>query len=366
MPKRRHFGSVRKRASGRWQATYWHEGRLHSSGTFQAKADALAYLSTVEADVRRGAWIDPRSGQITLEAFSLEWLERRTDLAIRTRELYEHLLGKHILPPLGRATLAGLAPSKVRGWYSELTSRHPSTASKSYRLLSQIMGTAVTDGLILATPCRIRGASTEHAAERPTATVEEVCHLAAAMPLSLKAAVLLGTWCQLRRGEVLGLRRQDINLLHATLRVEQTRIFTRNGAPIIKPPKTDAGRRTLSVPVSMTDALSQHLEQFTDAGPDALLFGSVSAASFQRAWDKARTGIGRTDLHFHDLRHTGLTLAAATGATTAELMHRAGHSSPDAALRYQHATQDRDKVLANALAALVTPTEISTLKFEAR
>jgi hypothetical protein len=42
MATRRHFGSVRKRSSGRWQATYWHEGRLHSAGTFAAKADALA------------------------------------------------------------------------------------------------------------------------------------------------------------------------------------------------------------------------------------------------------------------------------------------------------------------------------------
>ncbi len=71
--------------------------------------------------------------------------------------------------------------------------------------------------------------------------------------------------------------------------------------------------------------------------------------SFQRAWNKARATINREDLHFHDLRHTGLTLAAATGATTAELMRRAGHASPDAALRYQHATLERDALLASKL-----------------
>ena len=71
--------------------------------------------------------------------------------------------------------------------------------------------------------------------------------------------------------------------------------------------------------------------------------------SFQRAWNKARATINREDLHFHDLRHTGLTLAAATGATTAELMRRAGHASPDAALRYQHATLERDFLLASKL-----------------
>jgi hypothetical protein len=89
---RRHFGTVRKRNSGKWQAMYWHDGERHAAGTFAAKADALAYLSTVEADLRRGAWINPRAGQVTLGAYAEEWLERRPDLAVRTRELYRYVL----------------------------------------------------------------------------------------------------------------------------------------------------------------------------------------------------------------------------------------------------------------------------------
>jgi len=76
---------------------------------------------------------------------------------------------------------------------------------------------------------------------------------------------------------------------------------------------------------------------------------------------EAREKVGRPDLHLHDLRHTGLTFAAATGATTAELMRRAGHSSAAAALRYQHATDDRDKVLADALADLAASADIVPL-----
>ena len=63
----------------------------------------------------------------------------------------------------------------------------------------------------------------------------------------------------------------------------------------------------------------------------------------------AREAAGRPDLRFHDLRHTGAILAAATGATLAELMARLGHSTPGAAMRYQHAAADRDKVIAPAL-----------------
>ena len=102
MGSRRHFGTVRKRPSGRWQAVYWQDGGLHSAGTFASKADALARLSTVEADFRRGAWIDPSAGQVTLKTYANEWIARRPDLAVRTRELYEDLLRLHILPSLGQ------------------------------------------------------------------------------------------------------------------------------------------------------------------------------------------------------------------------------------------------------------------------
>ena len=66
----------------------------------------------------------------------------------------------------------------------------------------------------------------------------------------------------------------------------------------------------------------------------------------------ARGKAGRRDLRFHDLRHTGAVLAAATGATLAELMARLGHSTVSAAMRYQHAAADRDKAIAEALSKL--------------
>jgi integrase len=68
---------------------------------------------------------------------------------------------------------------------------------------------------------------------------------------------------------------------------------------------------------------------------------------------------GRDDIRFHDLRHSGLTWAAATGASTAELMRRAGHGSPMAAIRDQHATEDRDRVLGDALASMATADVIA-------
>jgi integrase len=75
-------------------------------------------------------------------------------------------------------------------------------------------------------------------------------------------------------------------------------------------------------------------------------------SGFRRIWNKVRAQVGLPDLHFHDLRHVGNTLAASTGASLKELMTRMGHASPRAAL-YQHATRDRDKVIAQALGEAV-------------
>jgi integrase len=78
----------------------------------------------------------------------------------------------------------------------------------------------------------------------------------------------------------------------------------------------------------------------------------VHPNTIYRYWYAAREAAGRPDLRVHDLRHTGAVLAAQTGATLAELMARIGHSTPQAALRYQHAARGRDAKIAAALSEL--------------
>jgi integrase len=96
----------------------------------------------------------------------------------------------------------------------------------------------------------------------------------------------------------------------------------------------------------------------TAPGPDGLLFCSTDGTylyrtTLRRHWVAARDKVGLEAFTIHDLRHTGHTLAAGTGATVKELMRRLGHSSAQAALRYQHATEDRDQGIARALSALI-------------
>ncbi|WP_369252391.1 tyrosine-type recombinase/integrase [Geodermatophilus amargosae] len=81
--------------------------------------------------------------------------------------------------------------------------------------------------------------------------------------------------------------------------------------------------------------------------------GYLARSNWNTTFRRAADAIGLPAVRSHELRHTGATLAAATGATTKELMRRLGHSSPAAALLYQHAADDRDGEIARALDAML-------------
>jgi len=106
-------------------------------------------------------------------------------------------------------------------------------------------------------------------------------------------------------------------------------------------------------------AVRNHLAQHTAPGRDALIFPAsanedrhMALATLYKVYYPAREAVGRPDLRWHDLRHTGAALAAQTGATLAELMGRLVHSTPGAAMRYQHAAADRDAEIARRLSQL--------------
>ncbi|MFB7464410.1 tyrosine-type recombinase/integrase [Streptomyces sp. NPDC056224] len=164
---------------------------------------------------------------------------------------------------------------------------------------------------------------------------------------------------KLRWGELIGLHRRDVDLEHGTVRVRRAVAELSNGQREMKAPKSAAGKRTVSIPGVILPDINDHLKQYAGAGADGRVFiGAKGGATprrnhFNRLWQKACREAGIKGLHFHDLRHTGNTLAASTGASTRELMARMGHSTARAALIYQHASADRDRLIADALSELV-------------
>lgn len=168
----------------------------------------------------------------------------------------------------------------------------------------------------------------------------------------------------LRTGESLGLRRGDVDLLHAELRVVVQAQEVAGAGRVVLPPKSDAGRRTVVVPRVVVDALDEHMTRFTGPAPDAPVFtgvegGPLRRARLSQAWRDAVKATGApAGLRMHDLRHHAATLTARMpGVTTRELMARIGHASPRAALIYQHATEERDRAIAAFLDLQVKAAE---------
>ena len=184
--------------------------------------------------------------------------------------------------------------------------------------------------------------------------------MAANMPPRLRASVYIAAWCALRYGELAELRRKDIDVANRQIKVRRAVTFP-PGGPVVGPPKSEAGYRDVSIPPHIWPIIEEHLEEWVRPGQNTLLFpgearGHMWHSVMGTYFAKAKKAAGREDLKWHDLRHTGATLAAQVGATTAELQARLGHSTSVAAQLYQHAAKDRDRQIAERLSRLVDGT----------
>jgi integrase len=374
MARRRSFGRIRQGRSKRWEAAYIGPDNAlhHAPATFVAKIDAEAWLAEERRLISVGAWTPPEHRgaltiNVTLAAYAEPWLADRT-LKPRTREHYQFLLDRMILPGLGDKPLKGLTPVTIRAWHAELGAKTPTLRAHAYGLLRTILTTAVHDGLIPSNPAHIRGAGNSKRVHKiKPLTLPELEALVAAMPERLRLLVLLAAWCGLRFGELTELRRSDLDLKNGRIKIRRAVVHV-NGKAIVGTPKSDAGIRDVAIPPHLLPTVKAHIAEHAQFGRDGLLFPAkdgghlVPSSLYGRAPTRTRGGWGfyaardgakRPDLRFHDLRHTGAVLAAATGATLAELMARLGHSTQGAALRYQHAAQDRDLEIARRLSAMV-------------
>jgi integrase len=351
---RRHFGNVRKLPSGRFQASYWHDGLRHiAPNTYKQRADAYAFLDSVSAAIYRGDWVDPELGRITFGRYATLWLAQRTDIRSRTKEYYGWLIRNRLLPHFGEQELAKVTPVAVRSWYADLSSKTPGVARSAYRVLRAIFNTALQDDLIVKSPCRVKGAGTDRASERRIPTAEQVATLTRAMPEQYRAAVVLAAWGTLRRGEVLGLNRRDIDLEGGSVRIERALHEFHDGSLELGATKNGDPRRVF-LPSSVVPALQDHLSRFVDPEEDAPLFVGTTGerlrpSNFWVIWEAARKRVELPWVRFHDLRHFAATMFATTGASTKEIMSRGGWRSVAMVVRYEHASEERDAYLADAL-----------------
>lgn len=366
--KRRDAAGGRAPKGTRYVVRWRTPQRQSRKRTFTSKRDAEVFEAKVSTKVAEGSYVDRRTGAITLGEYAGKWIAGRLTksgqpLRPRTAALYRYLVASYF-GGLSSMLVNRITPVDVAAWRAGL--RGERTPAKAYRLLRAMMTTAVREQMIAANPCQVDNGGVEPTKERPTMSTAEVWAIADAIAARYRVFVLIGGFVGLRWGELIGLQRRDVDVDRGLLSVER-QMATIAGEMVEVPPKSDAGRRTVAVPMMILDELRRHLDTYVGDEPTAGVFrgakGAVPARSnFQTIWSKARREVGREDLHVHDLRHHAATLAATAGATTKELMNRLGHSSPAASLAYQHATEERDRAVADRMGDLIAGADRPALR----
>lgn len=363
MARRRGFGAIRKLPSRRWQASYVGPDTIRHQApvTFETSEDAEGWLTDRRREIKNEDWTPPRNKRaVTFGDHAERWLTNRK-LKPRTRYHYRKLLDAKILPTFKNVALRHMTADLIDDWHYRMGESTPTSRAHAYGLLRTILGDAVQRRLIDYNPCHIRGAgNSKRVKQIEPATLPELEALTKAMPERYQLMILLAAWCGLRFGEITELRRKDVDTTHGVVKVRRA-VVRVDGEFVVGTPKSDAGTRDVTIPPHLLPIVRAHLASNITGGRDGLLFPAagdpskhLAPATLYRVFYKAREAAGRPDLRFHDLRHTGAVLAASTGASLAELMARLGHSTAGAAMRYQHAAQDRDRVIAEALSNLAT------------
>lgn len=395
---RRRFGQVTKMRSGRWQARFTVPLDHPSGRGGQIVTAPHTFEPNTYGREAAGDWL--RAEELRLNAEGASWrtlaehaeadrirtasetaptFTEYADVWLRARKVrgrplqestkrgYLIWLGKYVLPRFGEMPLDTITASDVVRWYEELPHDKGKTVRECYALAKAIMKSATAaDGVLpgAVNPFTIDGAGTiGKRADKRTEVIEgaDLEIILATIRPEWRAMIALALGCGLRFGEIVALRRSDVDLRARppVVRIRRAVGTGPGGKRYEKEPKSRAGIRDQRIPGGVGKVLTEHLRSYV-SGRDGLLFPGPSGDWLQPTrfrdlaggWRDVRAAVGRP-VNFHDLRATGATRLAQKGAHVAEVQAFLGDSSSQAAERYVRATQSRmDDLTAAAFAGL--------------
>jgi integrase len=242
----------------RYRARYIGPDGTEKSKSFpdRQKRKAELWLSEIEADMSRGAYIDPAAGRTTFRQYAEKWLTSQTTDAT-TRTSVESQIKLHAMPYLGSRPLDSFKPQHIRDWLSDLERVLPASSYRRviFASVSAVLAAAVEDSLLAKNPCKartVRAPSPGTGRVRPWATAR-VFAVRAALPDRYQATIDLGAGCGLRQGEIFGLPDDEDDWAGGWLHVAN-QVKVANGRLVFGPPKR-AKERDVPISASVVDAL---------------------------------------------------------------------------------------------------------------
>ncbi|MGH9291870.1 MAG: tyrosine-type recombinase/integrase [Acidimicrobiales bacterium] len=325
-------------------------------GTYESRQHALDAIAHARSGGLHGRFIDPTRGRTRFVVIAEQWWLTRTGHRVSTRARDRIVLDRHLLSELRDAQLIELTHEEVQAWVNRLAVRvAPATVQRCFTVLRQVLNYAVDNRVLALNPSERIVLPRREWFEARFLTPDELELLAATVDVRSRAMVLVMAWATLRIGEALGLRRIDLDLMSGRLRVANNLVEI-GGQLHEGPPKTKAGRRSITLPSSVVADLRLHVARF---GSESHLFTTPNGLRWRaedwrtRVWRPAVERTGLAPLRPHDLKHTGVALLAAAGVDPSEIARRAGHTSVSFTYdRYGHLFPEIDHAAAAKLDAI--------------
>ncbi|PSJ64483.1 site-specific integrase [Mesorhizobium ephedrae] len=335
------------------------------------KKEAEAELSKRLNQVNAGGYV-PVSKKTVAEHVR-SWLEGNLDLAPTTKERFSRLIEKQIVPHLGNTLLQRLRPSQITEWHSTLRKRggkherplSPATVRQAHRVLHLALGQAFEHEEVtrnVASGRKLPKSKDPDIQILKEGQISPVLTALAGHWLLPIATVAVGTG--MRQGEIMALQWGDVDLKKGTLNVRRTLEETKAHGLRFKVPKTKNGVRTISLPGSVIEVLTQHrkqqLEQRLALGmgkpsSDTLVFcepdgAPIAPSRVSGAWRDTVERLKLIKVRFHDLRHTHASALIASKLDVVAISRRLGHASPVVTLSiYAHLFKQTDDGAASAI-----------------
>jgi integrase len=313
------------------------------SKTFSRTTDARAFKALIEHELQRGLYLDRDHGKTPFGECAVGWLEAKVDLRRSSWARDESYLRNHVMSAFERVSVGAITKSDIQTWIRDLQGKglSPATIRHCFRILGSIIEEAVDRKLIADSPCKRIALPRVERQEQLYLLPEEIHRLAEAIDPRFKALVLCAAYLGCRWGELVGLKRANLDLEGGTVRIVGTLEEVAGIVRYVEDTKTSASRRTLTIPKFLISCLPDHLaasppSDFVFPGPEG---SHLRRNNFRRRfWKPALKNAGLTeDLRFHDLRHTCASILIAQGAHPKEIQSRLGHSSITTTMdRYGH------------------------------
>ena len=361
-------GSIYKRSDGRWCATVSVDGGRRKSFYGRRREDVALRLATALKARQDGL---PVVGeQETLEHYLTKWLEGvGPSLRYKTSERYGQVVRLHVLRILGRIRLGRLGPEHLQRLYAQCLKAGlaPGTVRQIHAVIHHALRDALRWGMVARNVATLVSPPRQQRREIQALSAEQVrLLLEAAQGDPLEALYVLAVTTGMRRGEVMALRWQDVDLERATVQVRGSLQPTRDGPRIVEP-KTAQSRRQVALTQRAVDAIRQHrvrqAEERLRAGPGwedhDLVFPCgtgrpLNPTSLRRSFMPLVRRAGLPPIRFHDLRHTAATLMLVQGVHPKVASEMLGHSNIAMTLDlYSHVTPTMQRQAAEALDAVL-------------